>query len=158
MEEGARSTYMSRFTEIMVCAVGSCTAVGGSAAESAASVRAGISGYAEHPFMVDRYGERMVVARAPYLDPNIPVGSRIITLMRAAASETTSYLKHTGLFPYRMHVIIGLPDARPGLPQNLADSVYRLFQDELEFPCDHSVQTCSAGHSAGVIQSRYAFD
>ena len=35
---------------------------------SAAAVRAGISGFAEHPFMIDTAGEPMRAAIAPWLD------------------------------------------------------------------------------------------
>ena len=48
--------------------LGASTAVGRDAWASAAAVRAGVSGFAEHPFMIDTAGEPMRVAVAPWLD------------------------------------------------------------------------------------------
>jgi len=52
---------------VYVISVGAQTPVGRSALKAAAAVRCGISAYREHPYMIDRYGEPMVVAQADWL-------------------------------------------------------------------------------------------
>ena len=51
-----------------IVGLGASTAVGRDAWSSAAAVRAGISGFGEHPFMIDTAGNPMRVAAAPWLD------------------------------------------------------------------------------------------
>jgi hypothetical protein len=51
-----------------VVALGASTPVGRDAWSSAAAVRAGISAFAQHPYMIDTAGEPMQVARVPWLD------------------------------------------------------------------------------------------
>src|SRR5688500_3123450 len=53
---------------VYVAALGASTPVGRDAWASAAAIRAGVGGFAEHPFMVDTVGEPMKVAMAPWLD------------------------------------------------------------------------------------------
>ena len=50
---------------VHIVSVGARTSVGGSAAASAAAVRAHATSFAEHPAMVDRLGEKIIVACAP---------------------------------------------------------------------------------------------
>ena len=50
---------------IHVVSLGASTPVGRCAWSSAAAVRAGISGFGQHPYMIDTAGEPMRVARAP---------------------------------------------------------------------------------------------
>ena len=53
---------------VYVVGVGAQTPVGRKALIAGAAVRCGISAYREHPFMIDRLGEPMVVAMADWLD------------------------------------------------------------------------------------------
>jgi len=72
---------------IYIVGAGAQTPVGRSVLSAAAAVRCGISAYAEHPFMIDKHGEPMVVARAEWLDETLPVEDRIVTLAVDAAQE-----------------------------------------------------------------------
>lgn len=72
---------------IYIVGAGAQTPVGRSVLAAAAAVRCGISAYAEHPFMIDRRGEPMVVARAEWLEDALPLADRIATLAVDAAQE-----------------------------------------------------------------------
>ena len=55
------------YTAVIV-AMGATTPLGRDAWASAAAVRAGISGFSQHPYMIDTAGEPMRAAIAPWLD------------------------------------------------------------------------------------------
>ena len=78
---------------VYVVGVGAQTPVGRKALIAAAAVRCGISAYAEHPFMIDRFGEPMIVARADWLDETLPATDRITQLGMDAAAEAVSVLE-----------------------------------------------------------------
>jgi hypothetical protein len=63
-----------------IVGAGAQTPVGRYVLAAAAAVRCGVSAYAEHPFMIDKQGEPMVVARADWLDEAISQEDRIVTL------------------------------------------------------------------------------
>ncbi len=72
---------------IYIVGAGAQTPVGRYVLAAAAAVRCGISAYAEHPFMIDKHGEPMVVARCEWLDETQPLEARVITLAVDAAQE-----------------------------------------------------------------------
>jgi len=72
---------------IYIVGAGAQTPVGRNYRAAAAAVRCGISAYAEHPFMIDRHGEPMIVARADWLDPRMPAAERVEKLAVDAARE-----------------------------------------------------------------------
>jgi 3-oxoacyl-[acyl-carrier-protein] synthase-1 len=72
---------------IYIVGAGAQTPVGRYVLAAAAAVRCGISAYAEHPFMIDKHGEPMAVARAEWLDETMPLEDRIVTLAADAARE-----------------------------------------------------------------------
>jgi 3-oxoacyl-[acyl-carrier-protein] synthase I len=71
---------------IYVLSVGAQTPVGRSALRSAAAVRCGISAYREHPFMIDRHGEPMVVAMADWIPETMLHSDRIVSMASDALS------------------------------------------------------------------------
>src|SRR4051794_36678116 len=101
---------------ICIVGTGACTSVGLQAATTAAGIRAGLSGFAEHPYQVDRYGEPIVVARVPSLLTEKSAAERISALIPKALQESLTTLAHRSLpaIPLKL----GLPEARPGLAEN----------------------------------------
>ena len=101
-----------RKSPICIVGVGAVTAVGLTAPSAAAAVRAGIAGFGEHPFMVDRQGEPMIVAAVPNLGNDSSGGDRFG--QRALAL-------HEALLPLEAHrrdtgsiaMFVGLPPQRP---------------------------------------------
>src|SRR5260370_5141837 len=105
----------SRNTGVAVVGLGARSAIGMTALAAAAVVRAGIAGFSEHPFMIDTAGNKMIVARAPYLNGESGV-DRLLALAGPAACEALAPLAkiRDGLEP--ITVTLGLPPARPGQP------------------------------------------
>jgi 3-oxoacyl-[acyl-carrier-protein] synthase-1 len=101
---------------VYVVGIGAQTPVGRKALIAAAAVRCGISAYAEHPFMIDRLGEPMVVARADWLDETLPARARITQLGIDAAAEAVSVLEKVsttiGLAAFLSLSVDNLPEER----------------------------------------------
>jgi 3-oxoacyl-[acyl-carrier-protein] synthase-1 len=132
--------------------VGACTAIGASAASTAAAVRAGIAGFCEHPYMVDTAGNKMVVAMAPYLPLEVEGVIRFVQLALPAAGEALNALHGVSAKISAISVIVGLPPQRPGLPAELGAYVSEGLNSiaDKEFLVQN-VQTMEAGHSAGLM-------
>ena len=72
---------------VYVVALGASTPLGRDVWSSAAAVRAGLNGFTEHPYMIDTAGERMRVAAAPWLDPDLAGTFRVEALLLPAMPE-----------------------------------------------------------------------
>ena len=95
---------------IYVVALGASTAVGRDAWSSAAAVRAGISGFSLHPYMIDTVGEPMRIARAPWLDIELNGIARFQALLHPAIDQAIECLSQ----PYmhsRVALALGLPSS-----------------------------------------------
>ena len=128
---------------VVVLGIGARTPVGWAAAPAAAAVRAGIVAYREHPSARDSLGEPIVVASA------LPEGGtgmdRWLALATPAAGEALLGLRARETI---VHLCVGLPAARPGLPDRLAQMWPARFASELAgicrvgevmaFPCGHA--------------------
>jgi 3-oxoacyl-[acyl-carrier-protein] synthase-1 len=131
---------------------GAQTPVGRYVLAAAAAVRCGISAYAEHPFMIDKHGEPMVVARADWLDETLPLADRIVTLAVDAAQEALHPL--AAQLPalrrqMRVHLALSaenLPD--PAQRQNVLDR----FAARVGFtPADPPIEPVADGHAGGLL-------
>ncbi len=140
-----------RGSDVVVVGLGAATAIGQGALSTAAAVRAGISGFSDHPFMIDARGDPFVIAMAPYLPPVLENELRMMELARLASKEAMSVVP-------RMHdiehvdMIVGLPSPRPGLHPDLATRLgEQLAKETFDGICITSVQLLTHGHSAGLI-------
>ncbi len=137
---------------IHIVGLGARTAVGLSAPMSAASVRAGLSRIGEHPYMIDRAGEAMVVARATYLSAEVGGVERFVALAEPAVQEALAPLQNVNTRVEPMPFIVGLPAQRPGLPTNLAERVTNHLKNTAHGTLRFSeAQTFLCGHSAGLM-------
>ena len=100
---------------IVIAGMGAATAVGRGAWESAAAVRAGISGFTQHPYMIDTAGEPMRVALAPWLDIALQGVERFEALLMPAVEEALASLGPPQTAPRRWAIALALPTPRPGL-------------------------------------------
>ena len=142
----------SQSSDIVVVGVGAATAIGLTAEASAAAVRAGIPGFTEHPYMIDRRGDPFVAAMAPYLGPEMRAESRIAELARTAAQEVVAAARSGAQTPIPVSVIVGVPPDRPGvspaLPSQLAASVRRGLGDGVRIS---GLRLLSNGNSSGLM-------
>jgi 3-oxoacyl-[acyl-carrier-protein] synthase-1 len=135
---------------IIVVGLGANTPIGRDAWSSAAAVRAGISGFGEHPHMIDSAGQPMRVARAEWLDIGLSGVDRFEALLIPAIDQAIEPLNAQTEQPGRVAIALGLPSQRPGLPEFLqrdlmsrVNSRYsRLLGATAVFP---------AGHAAGLL-------
>ncbi len=146
------------FADDAICIVGAgaSTAVGRGLLASAAAVRAGIAGFDEHPYMIDKHGEPMVVARAKWLDEDLPVEDRIVALGSESAQEALLPIASKGLSVGRL-VVRGYWALSA---ENLPDVARR--QEVLnrivgELPIELSSMECIAeGHAGGLLALAHA--
>jgi len=137
---------------VRIVGIGAQTAVGRSVASAAAAVRAHIPMVAVHPFLVDRFGERVSVVRAPWLPAEVPLLERLLILAAEAADEALSQVRSVfARARLRVAVVLGLPARRPGLPPELADraaaTLTALLPSELIIV---DQKLLFLGHAAGV--------
>ena len=134
---------------VYIVSLGASTPIGRDAWSSAAAVRAGINGFAQHPYMVDSAGHPMQVAIAPWLDIGLGGCERFEALLLPAIEQALeSALAERG--DVRMALALAVPPDRPGLPDDLhdrlRDSVARRFGDR--FP---AIGTFDVGHAGGLM-------
>jgi 3-oxoacyl-[acyl-carrier-protein] synthase-1 len=151
------SWTVERSGEVCVVGVGAATAVGETAPASAAAVRAGIAGFADHAYVIDGNGDPVVVASAPFLDEGVVEEDRLIHLARIAASEALGAIGGSPLTPHSIPAFVGIPAVRPGLPADLdgrlSTGLAALKQDGCRVS---GTQIIPCGHSAGLIAAKTA--
>jgi 3-oxoacyl-[acyl-carrier-protein] synthase-1 len=136
-------------TGVFVAALGASTPVGRDAWSSAAAVRAGISGFAEHPYMIDTAGEPMRVAIAPWLDITCEGVLRFESLLFPAIEQALMPLE-ADVERISVALALALPAPRPGLPQALDRSVRASIAKRFgnRFA---TMATLPIGHAGGLI-------
>jgi len=145
-------SMLNKDETIHIVGLGARTASGLSAPMSAASIRAGISRIGEHPYMIDRAGEAMIVARASYISDEVSGVERYAELAAPAVQEALILLQSVTTRVEPMPIIVGLPAQRPGRPTNLTEGVANHFKDMAHSALRFSeVQSISCGHSAGLM-------
>ncbi len=140
---------------VVVVALGACTAVGRDAWSSAAAVRAGVSGFTQHPYMIDTAGEPMRAAIAPWIDIGLSGADRLEALLFPALDQALEpLLSHQGT-PLNTAIALGLPSARPGLPEDIQQQMLgRINKHYARY--FSSAATIAAGHAAGLIATQAA--
>lgn len=140
----------SSVERVYVAGIGACTALGRTAASSAAAVRAGIVRFAPHPHVLDRAGEPLIVARASYLGEGGSFAERCLGLWVPASAEALAPLRG-GSKRAEVPVIVGVPSERPGWPAALAASLTEQLARQLAPTIDvRHMDTVASGHAAGL--------
>lgn len=133
-----------------IVGLGASTAVGRDAWACAAAVRAGLSGFSQHPFMVDTAGEPMHAAMAPWLDIALQGVGRFEALLFPAIDEALAEFAPARPDSARCALALALPSARPGLPGDLASALVRSARRRY---ASHftSAAVFESGHAAGQL-------
>lgn len=143
---------MDDIPDVCVVGVGAATSIGLTAPATAAAVRAGIAGFADHPYMIDRIGEPFVVASAPYMDIDVGGEDRFVELAVPALREALEPV--SGLLGTSVPIptIVGLPESRPGLPEKLASTLAAKLPAATSNGCRIAQPSMLPnGHSAGLM-------
>jgi 3-oxoacyl-[acyl-carrier-protein] synthase I len=136
--------------QVCIVGLGASTPVGRDAWSSAAAVRAGISGFAQHPYMIDTAGEPMRAAMAPWVDIGVQGTDRFEALLFPAIDEALALWERRPAQPSRSAVALALPSGRPGLPEALARDLTGRVKQRYGAAFG-SAATFSNGHAAGLI-------
>jgi 3-oxoacyl-[acyl-carrier-protein] synthase-1 len=130
---------------------GARTAVGATALASAAAVRAGVAMFGEHPYIVDKKGVGVLVARDAFLPPEADEFERFFALAASAIREAVSPFSQTAR-RLPLNIFLGLPAKRPGAPPELAARLSAEIRAGLEkrFVLE-DVNVFEDGHSAGLL-------
>ena len=108
---------------VFVMGVGASTPLGKTAPASAAAIRAGITAFGDHPYLLDGDGEPFVVASAPYLPEDLSIEERCGELALPAAQEALACLERISVKGQNIPLILGMPARRPGVPSHLGQAV-----------------------------------
>jgi 3-oxoacyl-[acyl-carrier-protein] synthase-1 len=132
---------------VYVVGVGAVTSIGRTAWASAAAVRAGVSGFTQHEFMVDSVGTPMTVASFPWLKEDRGISARVEDCLVGAIRESLFQLPknsdHSSIV-----LILNLPSHRPTLPPDLAKRMDKRLR--LDFAgVFERVSITEAGHAGG---------
>ncbi len=136
-------------TPLHVVSLGATTPVGRDAWASAAAVRAGVRGFADHPYMVDSAGKPMRAAIVPWLDIDCAGRDRFEALLMPAVEQALAPALDRTL-SLRMALALTLPAARPGLPADL-DAVLRAAIARRFGSIFSAVAVFPVGHAGGFI-------
>jgi 3-oxoacyl-[acyl-carrier-protein] synthase I len=134
-----------------IVGLGASTALGRTIEATAAAARAGVCGFSEHPVMVDTVGEPMRVARAPWLEPELPGVERYWQLLYPAIDEALAQARGAvsiGSTP--VGLFLALPPDRPGRPEDLPSALCQRVWDRYGAAFDTAV-TFEFGHAAGYV-------
>jgi 3-oxoacyl-[acyl-carrier-protein] synthase I len=142
----------------VIVAMGANTPVGRDAWSSAAAVRAGVSGFAQHPHMIDTAGEPMRAAFAPWIDIDVSGVDRLEALLFPAIDEVLEPLELiVGRAPLRVALALALPSARPGVPEDVEHQLRTRLANRHAGRFS-GVATFASGHAAGLIAMKAAVD
>ena len=137
--------------EVVVVGTGARTPLGLNAPATAAAVRAGIAAMGNHPFMIDQFGDPMVVSRDAELPSETGGVDRFVQLALPAALEALRVLPAGNSASIKIRLHVALPEDRPGLPADLKAKFAERFQLALgeNFQVE-KVTSHALGNAAGI--------
>lgn len=135
---------------VHVVSLGACTPIGRDTLSACAAVRAGISGFSEHPYMVDVASKPMRAAIATWLDIGLSGTSRLEHLLFPAIDEAMAPLVARLEQLPRMAIALALPAPRPGVSATLESEMSSLIRQRYGsiFPAAASFPN---GHAGGLL-------
>jgi len=130
---------------------GANTAVGLTAPETAAAVRAGIPAMAFHPFMIDKAGAPMTVCANPSLPIDLAGLERLVQLAGVAATEALEPLSAAVDRLPELSMFLAVPEDRPGRPPRLEHTIAEQIAAAAK-PLRIAGAACHAsGHAGGLL-------
>lgn len=135
---------------IYITALGASTPIGRDAWSSAAAVRAGISGFTQHPYMADTVGEPIIAAIAAWIDIGLQDIERFEALLFPAIDQALAPLAIHHTLQLRLALSLGLPSPRPGLSSDLQPSLKKSLEKRYSGIFE-AVAIFPNGHAAGLL-------
>ncbi len=139
-------------SEVVIVGNGARTSVGASSSATAAAVRAGISAFADHPYMIGTNGAPMVTAMDAFLPQDIAWGDRIVDLGMSAVMEAMDTLKQLIGKLISVDLMLALPAPRPGFTTAEGERVSSRIRQRLgESVTVRSIQIEMVGNAGGLM-------
>lgn len=137
--------------QLAIIGCGARTPLGFDLQSSAAAVRAGIGAIDEHPFMIDRFGEPMLVTRDAGLDPELAGPDRLSALAVPAARAALAPLKGASGAP-KVAIAVSLGQERPGQDSGTGAAVAEALREALDGTIGiEQVRHWTGGHAGGIL-------
>jgi 3-oxoacyl-[acyl-carrier-protein] synthase-1 len=137
-------------------ALGASTPLGRDVSSTAAAVRAKVTAFSEHPYIVDSVGAPVRAALASWLDVDCDITERLAIFLSSAIQQVVERLPRESS-SLKLALALALPPPRPGLPADLDRTIRRSLADR--FPNRFArVATFPQGHAAAVLALRAACD
>ena len=135
-----------------IVAIGARTPVGHDAVSSAAAVRAGIARCSEYPFAT-LDGAPLIAAADARLDPLLEGNARLEPLLASALAEAARELAAASPHHGAHHLLLALPEARPGFGKREAGELLGLALASMRRAgLRADVRVAGHGH-AGAVQA-----
>jgi 3-oxoacyl-[acyl-carrier-protein] synthase-1 len=107
---------------------------------------------AEHPFMIDSMGARMMVCADPILPAELTIAERFLELALPSARECLRPLIEKARTLPRINLLLALPEDRPGRPEHLESIIAERFASALAKEVIIQELTCySLGNAGGLF-------
>lgn len=139
--------------KITLIGVGAQTAIGRTANAAAAAFRAGIVRIREHPQIRNKFGQRVLIAPASYIDLSHKPTARMSMLADEALQQSLRPLQGLRHKLARIAVFVGLPAFRPGLHEDyvltIKQALTKLLSNILG-RAEVNVDVMPLGHAAGL--------
>lgn len=146
-------------TEMYVIKCGNCTPLGERAGVTAASVRAGFSEISIIPEIEDNNWEPIRLGLASYIHKSKQLEDQFNELAQPAFEEAVSPLGELSFTSNILPVLIGLPEDRPGLLNQIEAVVEQPIKEALEsLNLTPQVEFIKFGHTSGISALEKAFE
>ncbi len=138
--------------EANVVAVGARTALGLRAESSAAAVRAAISRIGDHPMLLDAVGEPVRCALDRQLPFTVLGRPRMLALATSALREVLGKVLPANEPPAVVHLLLALPDFRPGFDKREGEDLLRELQStSIPGVARLQIEPVAGGHGAFFV-------
>ena len=138
--------------ELVITGCAARTPLGRDRMSGAAAVRAGISAIAEHPFMIDRFGQAMKVTRDTGIDPALAGPERLAALAIPTARAALAPLARAAATLPKITVALSLGEERPGQGRDLAAETAKRLRAALDGQVGIGrVVHWMGGHAGGIV-------
>jgi 3-oxoacyl-[acyl-carrier-protein] synthase I len=135
---------------VYIAGLGAATAIGRDAPSTAAAVRAGITGFSEHPYVLDSVDEPVRAGIVPWLDIRLRGVDRFAALLFPAIDQVLEPLLNAKRADMRIGLALGLPLPRPGLDPELHSGLAREL-DQRYGDRFARISVLPNGHAAGLM-------
>lgn len=135
---------------VFIVAMGARTPLGNDAWSTAAAVRAGISAFSQHPYMIDTAGQPMRVAMSPSIDPGLQGVQRLEALLHPAIGQTLLPLAAGGNPLPRMALALAASPPRAGVSSQWSQQLLQAIQQR-HARHFQAAAVFAAGHASALL-------